>query len=46
MDAYLAGKAQLFGFFIGQVMKKCGGRVHPERANDIMQQLLDAKSSN
>uniref|UniRef100_K3X059 Glutamyl-tRNA(Gln) amidotransferase subunit B, mitochondrial n=1 Tax=Globisporangium ultimum (strain ATCC 200006 / CBS 805.95 / DAOM BR144) TaxID=431595 RepID=K3X059_GLOUD len=42
LDAFLNGKTQLFGFFIGQVMKNCGGRVNPERANTIMQELLDA----
>lgn len=41
MDAYLAGKTQLFGFFIGQVMKNSGGRVHPERANEVMKDLLE-----
>jgi aspartyl-tRNA(Asn)/glutamyl-tRNA(Gln) amidotransferase subunit B len=41
VDAYLAGKTQLFGFFIGQVMKNSGGRVHPERANEVMKELLE-----
>ncbi|KAG3109804.1 Glutamyl-tRNA(Gln) amidotransferase subunit B [Phytophthora idaei] len=40
LDAYWNGKTQLFGFFIGQVMKRCGGRVHPELANSIMQEIL------
>lgn len=42
LDAYLNGKSQLFGFFIGQVMKNCGGRVNPELANAVMQDLLAA----
>ncbi|TMW66127.1 hypothetical protein Poli38472_003892 [Pythium oligandrum] len=46
VEAYRNGKTQLFGFFIGQVMKACDGRVHPERANAIMQELLDDKSSS
>ncbi|KAE8895410.1 Glutamyl-tRNA(Gln) amidotransferase subunit B [Phytophthora fragariae] len=41
LDAYWNGKTQLFGFFIGQVMKRCGGRVHPELANSIMQEVLE-----
>ncbi|RLN37880.1 hypothetical protein BBO99_00006885 [Phytophthora kernoviae] len=41
LEAYWKGKTQLFGFFIGQVMKRCGGRVHPELANTIMQDILD-----
>ncbi|OQR82810.1 aspartyl/glutamyl-tRNA(Asn/Gln) amidotransferase subunit B [Achlya hypogyna] len=40
--AYRGGKTQLFGFFIGQVMKASGGRVHPEKTNEIMRSLLDA----
>ncbi|DAZ99599.1 TPA: hypothetical protein N0F65_001427 [Lagenidium giganteum] len=43
LEAYRNGKKQLFGFFIGQVMKACDGRVHPELANRVMQQLLDAQ---
>ncbi|KAG7398701.1 hypothetical protein PHYBOEH_010651 [Phytophthora boehmeriae] len=41
LEAYWKGKTQLFGFFIGQVMKRCGGRVNPELANTIMQEILD-----
>uniref|UniRef100_M4C365 Glutamyl-tRNA(Gln) amidotransferase subunit B, mitochondrial n=1 Tax=Hyaloperonospora arabidopsidis (strain Emoy2) TaxID=559515 RepID=M4C365_HYAAE len=41
LEAYQNGKTQLFGFFIGQVMKRCGGRVHPELANSVMQEILD-----
>ncbi|POM73363.1 Aspartyl/glutamyl-tRNA(Asn/Gln) amidotransferase, B subunit [Phytophthora palmivora] len=41
LEAYWKGKTQLFGFFIGQVMKRCGGRVHPELANSIMQEILE-----
>ncbi|KAG7387084.1 hypothetical protein PHYPSEUDO_014738 [Phytophthora pseudosyringae] len=41
LEAYWKGKTQLFGFFIGQVMQRCGGRVHPELANSIMQEILD-----
>eukprot|EP00644_Phytophthora_capsici_P014301 jgi/Phyca11/99132/e_gw1.3.46.1 len=41
LEAYWKGKTQLFGFFIGQAMKRCGGRVHPELANSIMQEILD-----
>ncbi|CAI5733298.1 unnamed protein product [Hyaloperonospora brassicae] len=41
LEAYQNGKTQLFGFFIGQVMKRCGGRVHPELANSVMRETLD-----
>ncbi|KAF0689323.1 Aste57867_19219 [Aphanomyces stellatus] len=39
--AYRGGKAQLFGFFVGQVMKESNGRVHPEKVNAILRALLD-----
>ncbi|EQC39300.1 hypothetical protein SDRG_03506 [Saprolegnia diclina VS20] len=42
--AYRGGKAQLFGFFIGQVMKASNGLVHPEKVNDIMRALLEAST--
>lgn len=41
LDAYVQGKTQLFGFFIGQVMKNSGGRVNPELANAVLQELLN-----
>ncbi|CAK4068434.1 unnamed protein product [Aphanomyces euteiches] len=40
VTAFKNGKTQLFGFFIGQVMKESQGRVHPEKVNAIMRQLL------
>uniref|UniRef100_A0AAV1VI74 Glutamyl-tRNA(Gln) amidotransferase subunit B, mitochondrial n=1 Tax=Peronospora matthiolae TaxID=2874970 RepID=A0AAV1VI74_9STRA len=43
LEAYQNGKTQLFGFFIGQVMKCCDGRVHPELANSVMQEILDER---
>jgi aspartyl-tRNA(Asn)/glutamyl-tRNA(Gln) amidotransferase subunit B len=38
--AYRAGKAQLFGFFVGQVMKKSGGKANPNMVNDLLKQKL------
>lgn len=46
LEAYAKGKTQLFGFFIGQVMKNSGGRVNPELANAVMQELLNEYASN
>ena len=37
---YRSGKDKLFGFFIGQVMKKSEGRVHPQSVNDILKEKL------
>jgi aspartyl-tRNA(Asn)/glutamyl-tRNA(Gln) amidotransferase subunit B len=39
---YRAGKAQTFGFLVGQVMKATRGKVNPELVNALMKRLLDA----
>lgn len=41
VSAYKAGKTQLFGFFVGQVMKETKGRANPKTVNDLLKQLLD-----
>jgi aspartyl-tRNA(Asn)/glutamyl-tRNA(Gln) amidotransferase subunit B len=38
--SYRAGKAQLIGFFVGQVMKRTGGRADPKLVNQILRRLL------
>ncbi|RHY71853.1 hypothetical protein DYB38_009078 [Aphanomyces astaci] len=40
--AFQSGKAQLFGYFVGQVMKDSQGRVHPEKVNAILRAMLEA----
>jgi len=37
---YRAGKAQLFGFLVGQLMKETGGKANAELANAILRELL------
>jgi aspartyl-tRNA(Asn)/glutamyl-tRNA(Gln) amidotransferase subunit B len=39
---YRAGKAQTFGFLVGQVMKATRGKANPELVNALMKRLLDA----
>lgn len=39
--SYKAGKVQLFGFFVGQVMKETKGRANPKTVNDLLKALLD-----
>lgn len=39
--AYKAGKVQLFGFFVGQVMKETKGRANPQTVNDLLKEMLD-----
>lgn len=40
VNAYKAGKIQLFGFFVGQVMKETKGRANPKTVNDLLKELL------
>ncbi|MDD3462851.1 MAG: Asp-tRNA(Asn)/Glu-tRNA(Gln) amidotransferase subunit GatB [Sulfurospirillaceae bacterium] len=39
---YKAGKVQLFGFFVGQVMKQSKGSANPNKVNDLLKQKLDS----
>lgn len=39
--AYKAGKTQLLGFFVGQVMKETKGRANPKAVNDLLNELLN-----
>ena len=38
--AYKGGKQQLFGFFVGQVMKETKGRANPQTVNALLKELL------
>lgn len=38
--AYRSGKDKLFGFFVGQVMKKTGGKASPAMVNEILKEKL------
>lgn len=37
---YKAGKEQLFGFFVGNVLKHFNGKANPEMVNSLLQELL------
>jgi len=37
---YRSGKDKLFGFFVGQTMKKTGGKANPALVNEILKRLL------
>lgn len=37
---YRAGKEQLFGFFVGQVMKATKGKANPQQLNDLLKKKL------
>jgi aspartyl-tRNA(Asn)/glutamyl-tRNA(Gln) amidotransferase subunit B len=38
--SYKGGKDKLFGFFVGQVMKKSQGKANPDIVNDLLKQKL------
>ncbi|MFN7113812.1 MAG: Asp-tRNA(Asn)/Glu-tRNA(Gln) amidotransferase subunit GatB [Alphaproteobacteria bacterium] len=37
---YRGGKDKLFGFFVGQIMKKSGGKMNPAMVNDLLKSKL------
>ena len=37
---YRSGKDKMFGFFVGQVMKKSGGKANPAMVNDLLKEKL------
>jgi aspartyl-tRNA(Asn)/glutamyl-tRNA(Gln) amidotransferase subunit B len=41
LKKYFSGKKQLFGFFVGQVMKETGGKANPEMVNKLLRERLD-----
>ena len=41
VEKYKSGKPQLFGFFVGQVMKETNGRANPEVVNKILKEEID-----
>jgi aspartyl-tRNA(Asn)/glutamyl-tRNA(Gln) amidotransferase subunit B len=40
LEQYRAGKTKLQGFFVGQLMKKTGGRADPKLANQLLLKKL------
>jgi aspartyl-tRNA(Asn)/glutamyl-tRNA(Gln) amidotransferase subunit B len=40
VEALRGGKASLFGFFVGQVMKETGGSANPKLVNAVLKKLL------
>jgi aspartyl-tRNA(Asn)/glutamyl-tRNA(Gln) amidotransferase subunit B len=40
VEQYRAGKEKLFGFFVGQVMKKSKGKANPKLVNEILRDKL------
>ncbi len=42
VEQYKSGKQQLFGFFVGQVMKETKGRANPQIINKLLKEALDS----
>jgi aspartyl-tRNA(Asn)/glutamyl-tRNA(Gln) amidotransferase subunit B len=42
---YRSGKTALFGFFVGEVMKRTKGRANPGVVNETLKRLLEARAS-
>ncbi len=41
VEKYIGGKEKLFGFFVGEIMKKTRGKANPKTLNDLLRQKLD-----
>jgi aspartyl-tRNA(Asn)/glutamyl-tRNA(Gln) amidotransferase subunit B len=41
LEQYRNGKTKMLGFFVGQVMKKTGGRADPKLTNQLLAKTLD-----
>ncbi|MFH0988915.1 MAG: Asp-tRNA(Asn)/Glu-tRNA(Gln) amidotransferase subunit GatB [bacterium] len=42
VQAYLHGKSQVFGFFVGETMKATKGKANPKIVNELLKKKLDA----
>jgi aspartyl-tRNA(Asn)/glutamyl-tRNA(Gln) amidotransferase subunit B len=42
LEQYLDGKASIFGFFMGQVMRASGGKTNPQVVRELLKAHLDA----
>jgi len=40
VEKYLSGKDKVFGFFVGEVMKKTKGKANPKMVNEILREKL------
>jgi aspartyl-tRNA(Asn)/glutamyl-tRNA(Gln) amidotransferase subunit B len=42
VDQYKAGKQQVLGFLVGQVMKESGGKANPGKVNELLKRRLSS----
>jgi Asp-tRNA(Asn)/Glu-tRNA(Gln) amidotransferase B subunit len=38
LELYRAGKTGLLGFFVGQVMRRSGGKANPQRVRQLLEE--------
>ena len=43
VEQFRAGKAQVFGFLVGQLMKETRGKAKAELANEILREILNER---
>ena len=41
LEDYKKGKEKLFGFFVGQIMKKTKGQANPQKLSSLLKQALE-----
>lgn len=41
---FLSGRDRAFGFLVGQVMKKTGGKANPKKASDLLKEKIEQQS--
>lgn len=41
VERYRGGEAKLFGFFVGQVMRRTAGKANPQMVNQLLRELLE-----
>ena len=41
LEQYRSGKTNLFGFFVGQVMKETKGQANPQKVNELLKEELE-----
>lgn len=40
---YLGGREKVYGFFVGQIMKACEGKMNPDIVNEVLRETLNAR---
>ena len=40
--SYRSGKKQIYGFFVGEIMKEMKGKANPKIVNEVLRKRLDS----